>query len=523
MNTHTKTIIAVLGVCAGVVIGEKSLYGSEIVAVSLFIFASQLGVYGWSKKKISSNKQGVQSDGSTVALITAIFFISLAVGIVRMQFTTSPTRFICETSCTFEARLVRQPDTQDAYQVMDVRPLVYNDITEVIDTVNVRIRVPLYPLYNVGETLTLKGKVTQPKNNPPHEGKKSFDYDSYLLLKHVGSEMFFPTVLLRKESTSTFVESLMKFKQRLVTIVGTYVNEPQASLASGMLLGNAQMSKELTQTFRIAGLSHIVVLSGFNIAILITVLLLLLKPLPLVVRVVTAFVVIIIFVVMVGAEASVVRATLMAFIALVALLFGRGYVAHQALLLSFLGIVLYSPTSLLSDVSLHLSFLATAGIVYMSDEIKKYIESFSLPEALLSFGYIEIVTTTLAAYFATLPYVIYTFGTVSVYGLLANFLVLPLVPLIMLLTILIATVASLNILLASLLGYIVTLLGGVVIWVARAVESLPYASFLVSLSFTKVLMLYLFIIILYRFFFVRRKDETCVTNENEITSGIISY
>jgi competence protein ComEC len=226
---------------------------------------------------------------------------------------------------------------------------------------------------------------------------------------------------------------------------------------------------------------------------------------------------------MVGAEASVVRATLMAFIALVALLFGRGYVAHQALLLSFLGIVLYSPASLLSDVSLHLSFLATAGIVYMSDGIKKYVESFSFPPVPLFFGYIEIVTTTLAAYFVTLPYVIYTFGTVSVYGLLANFLVLPLVSLIMLLTVIVVGLASLNVLLASLLGYTVTLFCGIVIFVARAVESLPYSSFPVSLSFTKVLVLYLFIIMLYRFFMIRIKNETRVTNENEITSGVISY
>ena len=64
----------------------------------------------------------------------------------------------------------------------------------------------------------------------------------------------------------------------------------------------------------------------------------------------------------------------------------------------------------------------------MSDGIKNVLHMIR------STTYKEIVTTTLCAYLATLPYVMYTFGTVSVYALLTNLVVLPLVPIMMLLT-----------------------------------------------------------------------------------------
>jgi competence protein ComEC len=220
---------------------------------------------------------------------------------------------------------------------------------------------------------------------------------------------------------------------------------------------------------------------------------------------------------MVGAEVSIIRATIMAFISLTALLVGRAYTARQALVISLLIIILYDPLHLLYDVSLHLSFLATAGIVYTSEIIKTLVQKVSSPT------YKEIIATTLSAYIATLPYVLYTFGTISVYALLANLIVLPLVPLMMLLTFFVGVTAPLLHVLGVVFGYATTILGGVIIFVAEAVVGLPFSSIHLLISFTTMCFMYLCIISFFYFLLSRTKNETSGTKNDILVSEIISY
>jgi competence protein ComEC len=224
---------------------------------------------------------------------------------------------------------------------------------------------------------------------------------------------------------------------------------------------------------------------------------------------------------MVGAEVSVVRATLMSFIGLLALVIGRGYVARQALLLSLIAITFYDPVHLLHDASLHLSFLATAGIVYMSDGIHAMLIKIQ------SKSYREIITTTIAAYLATLPYVMYIFGTVSLYALLTNIIVLPLVPLMMFVTFLVVLFAPVSHILALMFGYIDTLLGEVIIFVAHVIERLPFASLTVSVSSTMMCVLYVILVGTFAYNVKRyvrtKRDETLPTKSDEILSEIIHY
>ncbi len=192
-------------------------------------------------------------------------------------------------------------------------------------------------------------------------------------------------------------------------------------------------------------------------------------------------------------------------------------VAHQALLLSFLIIIFYSPLALLYDVSLHLSFLATAGIVYLHEGIKKLFYGISQG------GYLEIMGTTISAYIATLPYVVFTFGTASLYAVFANFVVVPFVPLGMLLTFMLILISQVSVTLTHVLGYAVTLLTNYIIWVARVVEGLPFSSFPVSLPAQSMIIMYIIIIGVYFIFLHKKKDETRVTKDGEIISGVISY
>ncbi len=523
MSTHIKTLVVLVGMVIGVVVSEKTLYGSEIAGVSFLIAVIQAALYLFERRVHRKNQVGIQeklyNNGVrfSAPLISGIFFISVFMMILRVQLSDEKSSFVCEKVCSFNATIVTSPKVKNEYQLFSVEQ------DSLTSTYNVLVRAPLYPRYKVGEKVLLTGKVTPPYVSMPHDGNKTFDYEKYLHTRNLGSEMFYPKIVVLASSTegSSFITQLQHMQGRFVEIISLYVNEPAASLASGMLFGATSMSKELIQTFRVAGISHIVVLSGFNVAIVISFVLLVLVFVPLSIRIFLAVVLVTLFVLMVGGEASIVRATIMSFIGLLALLIGRAYVARQALLLSLMAIVFYEPANLLYDASLHLSFLATAGIVYMNDGVKNMLQKIQ------SRTYQEIITTTVCAYVATLPYVMYTFGTASIYALVANFIVLPLVPIMMLLTFVVTVIAPLAHVPALIVGYVDTLLGNFIIFVAQTVERLPFASLPVSISFTAMCIVYFSLIVVYifliRIYTLRSKNETLLTKSSEIFSEIISY
>lgn len=510
-SIHTITVTGTIGVALGISIGYGVSFATEIATCALLLTIIQSVLYVWERKR-RSDAVGITPSFS-FALTTLVLSFGIFIGITRVQLIEEKNNIACTGSCTFKGVIIASPIVQGTYQIFRVRPITNERVYDV------QIKAPLYPRYTAGETISLFGKVTLPKVSMEHSSIRTFDYSSYLLLHNIGSEMIYPkvTIIDENKDSSSLLSRLEKVKQYFLASIFNYVDEPSASLASGMLFGGSSMSQELVQTFRVAGLSHIVVLSGFNIAVLISFVLLILMFVPLIFRVIIAGVFVTLFVLMVGAEVSIIRASIMAFISLAALLVGRLYTARQALVLSLLIIVLYDPLHLLYDVSLHLSFLATAGIVYASETIKKVLYKVTSPT------YKEVIATTLSAYVATLPYVLYTFGTISVYALLTNLIVLPLVPVMMLVTFFVVVTAPLSNLLGIIFGYITTLLGKIIIFVAEKVAALPFSSVQTSISFVTMCFIYLAVILFFVIVLFKKKNETSGTKNDILISEIISY
>ena len=523
MNTHIKTIIFVVGAMVGIVVGEVSAFSSEIGIVTIIIVITQLLLLVGSRstsggeedtEHSSANVKWAVNSGNTVKgfipLITILFCLGLFLGIIRVQLVEEKTNFVCESRCAFEAVIISSPETKNDYQVFKVSPIKNSE-----NILDVQVRTPLYPKYKIGETLKLTGKPTKPNILFPHGNVRAFDYSAYLLSQNVGSEMLYPNVEVLDEEAHTLAGVLGRWKENLIMRIDKNVSAPASAFASGMLFGASSISKDLTQTFRTAGLSHIIVLSGFNIAIVIATILFILAFLPLIFRVGLASLTVIIFVMMVGGEPSVIRATLMAFIALVAMLVGREYVARSALIISLFLIIMYDPYALLHDVSLHLSFLATAGIVYFS-EVFSNIFSRIKSDTLRG-----LCVTTISAYLATLPYVMYTFGTVSIYALFANILALPLVPISMLMTFFVVLFSHFSNVLAIFFGFVDTLLINIIIWIAQIIELLPFSYLSFTISFKTMCILYIVIVLLISYF--SKRSTELVTRRENILTDIIKY
>jgi competence protein ComEC len=185
-----------------------------------------------------------------------------------------------------------------------------------------------------------------------------------------------------------------------------------------MTIGDTSDIPEPTlDLWRRAGLTHLLAVSGSNVAIVVGIVALCCRHLSLKVRVVASACALAFYVLVVGPEPSVLRAGAMGGIALVALWTGRPTRSLTLLGVALIVVVLARP-GLVYSPGLQLSAAATAGIVVWAGPLASRFPRRPRPVALA-------LGATLAAQFAVSPILLATFGEVSIVSPLANLLAFP--------------------------------------------------------------------------------------------------
>ena len=201
--------------------------------------------------------------------------------------------------------------------------------------------------------------------------------------------------------------------------------EPEAGLAAGILIGlRDRVDRDLAAAFTTAGVSHVVAISGWNIAIVAAAIAAFAGRLGRRRRSVVTMLAIVGYVAFAGASASVVRAALMAGVVLLARETGRAGRAAAALGWAA-ALLLIADPKLIGDAGFQLSSLATAGLIAWATPLTDRIESATrgrLPHWLA-----ESLGVSLAAQAATLPIVLVSFGRLALLAPLVNLAVVPLV------------------------------------------------------------------------------------------------
>jgi competence protein ComEC len=241
-----------------------------------------------------------------------------------------------------------------------------------------------------------------------------------------------------------------------------------------VLLGvKRALGEDLERTFRETGIIHIVVLSGYNVMIVVSALTYLLTFLffPRT-RMIIGISAIFTFALLVGLSATVVRACIMAVLLLIAQTTGRTYAVLRALVLAGVVMLLTNPYLLVHDPGFQLSFLATLGLILLSPYIEKRLTR--IPETL---GVRGFVTATLATQLFVLPLLLYHTGLFSVVSIFVNVLVLPMVPVAMLLTFLTGTLGMVSHTLGILVGFLAHVSLAYIIKVAELFGAFLLASF----------------------------------------------
>lgn len=200
-------------------------------------------------------------------------------------------------------------------------------------------------------------------------------------------------------------------------------DEP-AGLLPGLVLGDTSaLSPRVEQEFVTAGLAHLTAVSGGNLAVACGAVLLLLRVVRLGPRLsaVAAGLCLAGFLVLVGPEPSVLRAGLMAAVALLALALGRRGSALPALAFAVCVLVVADP-AMATDFGFALSVFATAGLVLLAPRWAAALVRRGVPP-----GFAEGLAVPLAAFLVTAPVLAGMAGTVSVVSVLTNVLAAPVV------------------------------------------------------------------------------------------------
>ena len=204
-----------------------------------------------------------------------------------------------------------------------------------------------------------------------------------------------------------------RVRRQAVAAMQATLPPTSAALLAGLLLGErGPLPPDVEAAFRRAGVSHVLAVSGFNVALVAATVwgLLMLARAPRRVAAAGAMVVVLGYAAVAGPEPSVLRATLMAVLVLAALLLDREAAVLNSLALAAVVILACRPADV-HDPGFQLSFAATAGIVLAP-----------MPRHWL----LAAVSVSAAAQAAVLPIGLVHFNQVSTIGVVANLAVVPL-------------------------------------------------------------------------------------------------
>ncbi|RZS31410.1 competence protein ComEC [Herbihabitans rhizosphaerae] len=197
-----------------------------------------------------------------------------------------------------------------------------------------------------------------------------------------------------------------------------------AGLLPALVVGDTDsLPRRVIEEFRTTGMSHLLAVSGTNLAIVCVAVLLLLRAFRVGPRgaAVGSGLALVGFVVLAGPEPSVLRAGAMAAVGLIALALGRQRMALPALAASVIVLVLFDP-ALAVDFGFALSVLATGGLVLVAPRWADSLAARGMPR-----GIAEALAVPAAAHVVTAPVVAGMSGQVSVIAVLANLLAAPVV------------------------------------------------------------------------------------------------
>lgn len=271
---------------------------------------------------------------------------------------------------------------------------------------NSLVRFKQYPVLHAGLRCKIYGKVVEPKSF------QDFDYKRYLFRKGIYS-----IIEVERYNCSGVGNIFLEFRYKLERVVERSLPEPEASLLIGIMFGSKRVFlKDFNTALNGSGVSHVIAASGYNVALVAQGVDSIFSKSKSRVSTLIKILSIWVFSIFSGLSSSLVRASTMTSISLVALYFGRESNQGAVLLICITVLILINPF-LIHDVGFLFSFASVTGLIFFPKCFK------SLKSKFLK----ESVLPTLTCILFTLPISVIFFEKVSVISLISNIVILPII------------------------------------------------------------------------------------------------
>lgn len=306
----------------------------------------------------------------------------------------------------------------DSVKTEDIKRVTGSILLKIADTTTALQR---------GDYVTFMGRIY-----PVSTEKKigGFNYNRYLNMKGVFGIVYKNSILdiqVDRRSPVGFYQLTDWLRRAVLNSFQRNLSPTSAALAGGFLIGETRdIPGDIYRMFRNSGTFHLLAVSGSNVALVLLFFLILMQPFNFSgrKRAFVLIVVIILFCALAYGEPSVVRASLMAGLVIIARFFQRRYDLNHIIALSALIILLIAPAQLF-DIGFQLSFATTWGLIYIMPALSDIFKNHHSHKWYR--WVIFPVLISLVAQLCSTPVMIYYFDRVPALTVLANLVVVPLV------------------------------------------------------------------------------------------------
>jgi ComEC/Rec2-related protein len=257
-----------------------------------------------------------------------------------------------------------------------------------------------------------------------------FDYSRYLGSKGIRGTVWVSDpgyIMILKEHRNLFANGINVVRRWILECFQKNLSDRASALASGFLIGETRdIPDDVYLAFRRTGTMHLLAVSGSNVALVLVVVAFLLRFIRLgrVPRLMTLLIVILVFSHLSYNQPSVVRASIMAALILVARALYRRADLHNIIGAAATILIFFDPGNLY-DIGFQLSFAVTWGLILFLPHINRLIVDRKVSRLLRYL--LLIIFSSLIATLISAPITAYYFGEVSLVTVISNLLVVPLV------------------------------------------------------------------------------------------------
>ncbi len=257
-----------------------------------------------------------------------------------------------------------------------------------------------------------------------------FNSQKWIKMKGYSNILYETNAVIQNTGTMNWFSKIRY--QLTKKIQNTYKNTRTAGLIIGILIGDKSLfSKSDYQLFVDSGLVHIIAVSGGNIVMLVSFLMIIAFFLPFYPRIVFILSIVICYGILCWMDSSVVRAVLMWSLSLLALLFWRSKSLWKIIGIVHTAMLLYNPYFLVYDVGYILSFSAVIGIIFFDHLCPSNGSSKKIKNLIINFVRKDNLKPSIWATLGIFPVIIFFMSKINIGWILWNMFVLPLIPLIM--------------------------------------------------------------------------------------------